>query len=65
MGVSFESMIKYRENYRIPNGDEFEAEPVNRWDNMQLRFGRKKTGSEVSKSSSSERDASPTKIQRM
>jgi hypothetical protein len=67
MGGSSESMMKYRENYGIPNSDAFEAdsEPLNRWDAMQLRLGRKRTGSEVSKTSSSERDASPTKIQRM
>ena len=42
----------------IPNSDAFEAEPSNQWEMMQLRLGRKRTGSEVSKSSSSERDAS-------
>lgn len=65
MGVSSESMIKYRDDYGIPNSDAFEAEPFNQWDMKQLRLGRKRTGSEVSKSSSYERDASPTKVQRM
>jgi hypothetical protein len=65
MDVSSESMVNYREDYGIPNSDAFEAEPRNRWDMMQLRLGRKRTGSEVSKTSSSERDISPTKIQRM
>ena len=47
MGVSSESMIKYREDYGIPNSDAFEPElePLNQWDMMQLRLGRKRTGS--------------------
>lgn len=65
MGVSFESMMKYREDYGIPNSDAFETTPSRRWDAKQL--GRKRTGSEVSKSSSTEsgRDPSPSKMQRM
>ena len=62
MGVSSESMMEYRKDYGIPNSDVFE-EPLNRWDMTQLR--RKRTGLEVSKTSSSGRDASPTKVQRM
>ena len=62
MGVSSESMMEYRKDYGIPNSDAFEVEPLNRWDMLQLR---KRTESEVSKTSSSERDASPTKVQRM
>jgi hypothetical protein len=69
LGVSSESMMEYRKDYGIPNSDAFEAEPfkLNRWDMMQLtgRLGRKRTGSEVLKSSGSERDESPTKVQRM
>ena len=67
MGVGPESMIKYREDYGIPNSDAFEAlaEPVNRWDTMQIRLGRSRTGPEVSKTSNSERDTSHTKIRRM
>jgi len=64
MGVSSKNMMKYREDYGIPNSDAFESvEPLREWDMSQL--GRKRTGSEVSKSSNSGRDASPTKVQRM
>ena len=65
MGVSSECMMEYRKDYGIPNSDAFQAEPLNRWDMMQLRLRRKRMGSEVSKTSSSERDASPTKVQHM
>ena len=72
MGVSSESimMMEFRKDYGIPNSDAFKTEPLNRWDMKQLRMpvgrsGRKRTGSEVSKTSSSERDESPTKVQRM
>ena len=46
--------MEYRKDYGIPKSDTFEAEPLNRWDMMQLR---QRTGSEVSKTSSSERGA--------
>ena len=36
--VGPESMLKYREDNRIPNSDAFEPEPVNRWDTMQIRL---------------------------
>jgi len=62
MGISSKSMMKFQEDYGISNSDAFEA-PLREWDMSQL--GRKRTGSEVSKSSSSGRDASPTKIQHM
>ena len=34
--VGPESMMKYREDNRIPNSDAFEPEPVNRWDTIQI-----------------------------
>ena len=46
--------MEYRKDYGIPKTDMFKAEPLNRWDMMQLR---QRTGSEVSKPLSSERDA--------
>ena len=64
IGVSSDNIIKYREDFGIPNSDAFDTiSPSKQWNMRQLR--RKRTGSEVLKSSSSGRDSSPTKVQRM
>jgi hypothetical protein len=66
MGVNSDNIMKYREDFGIPNSDAFDTtSPSKQWNMRQL--GRKRTGSEVSKSSesSSGRDSSPTKLQRM
>ncbi|PPQ96610.1 hypothetical protein CVT26_010743 [Gymnopilus dilepis] len=61
LGVVNKAIIDSREEYGIPNSDAFQGE----WETMHI--GRKRGGSEVSKSShaSSGRDESPSKIQRM
>ena len=66
MGINSDNIMKYRENFGIPNSDAFDTvSPSKHWNLIQL--GRKRTGSEVSKSStsSSGRDSSPTKVQRL
>ena len=68
MGVNSDNIMKYREDYGIPNSDAFDTtSPSKQWNMPLKQFGRKRTGSEVSKSSgsSSGRDSSPTKVQRM
>ncbi|PPQ97098.1 hypothetical protein CVT26_001026 [Gymnopilus dilepis] len=61
LGAIQEAMIDSREQYGLPNSDAFDGD----WETM--RIGRKRGGSEVSKSShaSSGRDESPSKVQRM
>ena len=65
MGINSDNIMKYRENFGIPNSDAFDTiSPSKHW-NLRQPLGRKRTGSEVSKSStsSSGRDSSPTKVQ--
>ena len=64
MGVNSNNMMKYREEIGILNSDAFDTtSPSKQWNIKQI--GRKRTGSEVSKSSGSGRETSPTKVQRM
>jgi hypothetical protein len=70
MGVGSENIIKYREDFGIPKSDALNATPSRGWDMRELRLedqrnSRKRSESEVSKSSSTTRDASPTKLQRL
>jgi len=70
MGVSSESITKYREDFGIPDSDAFDVTSSREWEMKELqiedqRNSRKRSESEVSKSSSAGRDASPTKIQRL
>lgn len=70
MGIDSENIIKYREDFGIPDSDALNATPSRGWDTRELRLedqwnSRKRSESEVSKSSSTTRDASPTKLQRL
>ena len=52
MGVNSDNIMKYREDYGIPNSDAFDTtSPSKKWNMPLKQFGRKRTGSEVSKSS--------------
>jgi len=66
MGIPSEKMVSYRDEYGIPHSDAFDISsplPSQTWGNFHI--GRKRTGSEVSRSSAtSSRDESPSKMQR-
>jgi hypothetical protein len=48
LGVDVGEMIQYRDHNRLPDSDTFDVTPSRRCEMMQV--GRKRTGSEVSKS---------------